>query len=322
MRLKGKHSADQTQEARSGDRGYHLPRGSGGKWSHDKVVGLLVFFPAVLVMVALTFYPIARVVGFSLYRVDVFLKHQQFIGMGNIIQVLRWPAFWSDVWHDVVFTGGSIVAETILGVLIALLLNRQFPGRDVTRSIVMFSYLVPVVVAALVWRFMLNDVVGIINYVIRAWNLPIPTTWFGAVSTAMPTVIGINVWKFFPFMVIVFLAQLQSIDLALYEAAKVDGANMWQEFKYITLPMLKPVIAIAAMLRTIWHFNDFVVIQLLTGGGPVGSTETPPIQIYNVTFKSWNLGKGAAIAVVMFAILLIMSVAYLKLYSWAQQEIS
>jgi multiple sugar transport system permease protein len=273
-------------------------------------------------MLALGLYPILRVLSFSLYKVDVFLKNQEFVGLDNLIKVITWDNFWNAVWNDVVFTLGSIAIQIILGILVATLLHRAFFGRDVARSVVMFSYLVPIVVAALVWKFMLNDIVGIVNHVIRTYNLPIPTTWFGAVGTAMPSVIMVNVWKFFPFMVLVLLAQLQSIDPVLYEAAKVDGSNAWQEFWFITLPMLMPVILIAAMLRTIWHFNDFAVIQLLTGGGPLASTETPPLMIYDIVFETWNLGLGSALAVVMFGILILMMLVYIRLFYWAQEQLN
>ena len=292
------------------------------KWTRDKTTGLLVFLPSVFVMLALGFYPILRVASFSLYDVDVFFNKQEFSGLDNLIKVLTWDDFWNALWNDIVITGSSIIIQIIISVFIAILLNRQFFGRNAVRGVVMFSYLVPIVVAALVWRFMLNDLVGIVNHVINTLNLPIPTTWFGAVATAKPTVIMIFVWKFFPFMVLVFLAQLQSIDPVLYEAAKVDGSSAWQEFRYITLPSLKPVILIAAMLRTIWQFNDFSIIQLTSGGGPLGSTETPPLLIYDIVFSSWNLGRGSAVAVVMFVILILMSFVYIRLYTRAQQQLT
>jgi multiple sugar transport system permease protein len=299
-----------------------IPKSKRSKWNRDKTTGLLVFLPSVIVMLVIGLYPILRVISYSLYDVDVFLNKQVFSGLDNLLKVLAWDDFWSALWNDLVITASSIIIQIIISVSIAVLLNRQFFGRNAVRGVVMFSYLVPIVVAALVWRFMLNDLVGIVNHVINAWNLPIPTTWFGAVSTAKLTVIGIFVWKFFPFMVLVFLAQLQSIDPVLYEAAKVDGSSAWQEFRYITFPSLKPVILIAAMLRTIWQFNDFSIIQLTSGGGPLGSTETPPLLIYDIVFSYWNLGRGAAVSVVMFVILILMSLVYIRLYNRAHQQLT
>ena len=304
------------------DKGFESSRKTPHKrWTKDRIIGLLLFLPAIVLMLALGLYPILRVVTYSLYKVDIFLTDQEFSGLENLIRVVTWNRIWKGVWNNVVFTGGSIIIQIILGIFVSLLLHRSFFGRNIARSIVMFSYLVPVVVTVLVWKFMLNDIVGIVNYVIKAYNLPIPTTWFSAVSTAMPSLIMVNVWKFFPFMVLVFLAQLQSINPELYEVAKVDGSNAWQEFWHITLPMLTPVIIIAAMLRTIWTFNNFELIKLLTDGGPLGSTETPPLIMYNVVFNTYDLGLGSSISVFMFLLLFMMSFVYIKLYYWSEEQL-
>jgi len=290
-------------------------------WNRDRVVGFLVFIPAFLTVVIIGVYPIIRVLGYSFFRVDIFFKKNVFIGLGNYIRVLQWSDFWSALQNDIVFTVSSIVLQLMIGLLVALLLHEAFPGRDISRSAILFSYLVPIVVAALVWRYMLNDIFGIMNYLVDISGLPIPKTWLSSPKTAMPTVIMINVWKFFPFMVITFLAQLQSISPTLYEAAKIDGSSRWQEFYFITLPALKPVIFIVLMLRSIWTFNNFDLIYLLTKGGPLGTTETPPLLIYRTVFGSYNLGKGAALAAIMFVLLAGLSIVYLKLYERAQAQL-
>jgi multiple sugar transport system permease protein len=156
----------------------------------------------------------------------------------------------------------SVGFQFALGLTVALLLNQEFPGRNITRGVLLFSYVVPVVVVALVWKFMLNDLFGIINHIIWELDLPIKTTWFSRPQTAMRTVILVTVWKYFPFFVIIFLAQLQSIPQELYEAAKIDGANQLQEFWHITWPLLRPVAIIGLLLRTIWTFNNFDMIAL------------------------------------------------------------
>ena len=292
------------------------------RWGHDRVVGFLLFLPAVFIMVGLVAYPIIRVLSFGLYKLNIFFTTKEFVGLDNYIKILQWPDFWADLKNAVIFTVGSVFFQLIAGLLVALLLNEDFPGRNIARSVILFSYLVPIVVAALIWKYMLNDIFGIVNYTINMLKLPIPTTWFASPDTAMPTLILFNVWKFFPFMVIVFLAQLQSIDPVLYEAAKVDGANRLQAFWYITLPSLKPVIFIALMLRTIWTFNNFEVINLLTGGGPMGTTETPALLIYRVTFGQYSIGTGAAISSIMSFLLLGLCVIYLRLYESAQTQLA
>ena len=174
---------------------------------------------------------------------------------------------------------------------------------------------------AIIWRFMLSDSVGILYSWIKVLNLPIPNTWFASPSTAMPTVIMITVWKFFPFMVINFLARLQSIDEQLYDAAKVDGANNWQTFRYITLPSLMPVIIIVLLLRTVWTFNNWDVIALLTNGGPVTSTTTLPILIYQTMFSQFSIGRAAAIAFLMMLVLLTVMYFYMRAYNRAEENL-
>ena len=292
-------------------------------WSrnHDIRVAYLVFLPCVIVVLALGIYPAARVLYLSLFRADIFFTYQDYVGLDNIQSVLHSPELWTAIKNDIRYTGYSVTIQLILGLTVALLLNQEFPGRNITRGVLLFSYVVPVVVVALVWKFMLNDLFGIINYIIWQLDLPIKTTWFSRPQTAMQTVIMITVWKYFPFFVIIFLAQLQSIPQELYEAAKIDGANQVQEFIHITWPLLQPVAIIGLLLRTIWTFNNFDVIALLTNGGPLGSTQTPPVLIHDVVFGQYALGRGAAMAAVLFVILIATSIIYIFFYHRAQRQL-
>lgn len=280
-----------------------------------------MFLPCVIVVLALGIYPAARVLHLSLYRADIFFTYQEYVGLDNIRSVLDSPELWTAIKNDIHYTAYSVGLQLVFGLAVALLLNQDFPGRNITRGVLLFSYVVPVVVVALVWKFMLNDLFGIINYIIWELDLPLETTWFSRPQTAMETVIMITVWKYFPFFVIIFLAQLQSIPQELYEAAKIDGANQLQEFWHITWPLLQPVAIIGLLLRTIWTFNNFDVIALLTNGGPLGSTQTPPILIHDVVFGQYALGRGAAMAVVLFVVLIITSVMYIFLYHRAQRQL-
>ena len=289
--------------------------------NHDIRVAYLVFLPCVIVILVLGIYPAARVLYLSLFRADIFFTYHDYVGLDNIRSVLQSDELWAAVKNDIQYTGYSVGFQFALGLVVALLLNQEFPGRNITRGVLLFSYVVPVVVVALVWKFMLNDLFGIINHIIWELDLPIPTTWFSRPQTAMRTVILITVWKYFPFFVIIFLAQLQSIPGELYEAAKIDGANQPQEFWHITWPLLQPVAIIGLLLRTIWTFNNFDVIALLTNGGPLGSTQTPPVLIHDVVFGQYALGRGAAMAVVMFVILIAASIGYIFLFNRAQRQL-
>lgn len=302
----------------------HSPAFASSTWAqnHDLRVAYLVFLPCVLVILALGIYPAARVLHLSLFRADVFFTYHEYVGLDNIRSVLQSNELWAAIKNDVRYTGYSVGLQFLFGLIVALLLNQNFPGRNITRGVLLFSYVVPVVVVALVWKIMLNDLFGIINHIIWELNLPIKTTWFSRPQTAMPTVILITVWKYFPFFVIIFLAQLQSIPQELYEAAKIDGANQLQEFWHITWPLLRPIAIIGLLLRTIWTFNNFDVIALLTNGGPLGSTQTPPVLIHDVVFGQYALGRGAAMAAVLFVILIATSAVYIFLYHHAQRQLS
>lgn len=296
---------------------------SGGSIKGNELVfALLLFIPGFLIILFLGTYPVINAFILSFQSKSIFQSSVSWVGLKNFVDILSSDKFWVAFKNTLVFTGGSVIFQTIIGLALALLLNQKFLGRNIFRGFVLFNYVVPVAVAALIWRFMLSDSVGIIYHTNKAWNLPIPNTWFASPKTSMASVIMINVWKFFPFMVIMFLARLQTIGLDLYDAAKVDGANNWQSFRFITLPMLMPVIVIVLLLRTIWTFNYWELIALTTSGGPLDSTVTLPILAYNVMFNEFSQGRAAAVAVLMMIILLISMVIYYKAYNWSEDKLS
>jgi multiple sugar transport system permease protein len=297
---------------------------SGGKvQGRDLAMALVMFLPAFLVLIFLGTYPIITALISAFQRRPLFNPDSvEWVGLDNFVSVFQHPQFWKAFSNDIVFTIAAISLQTLIGIGVALLLQQTFPGRNILRGLVLFSYVFPVAVAAIIWRFMLSDSVGILHHAIDAWNLPIPNTWFASPKTAMPSVVMVTAWKYFPFMVITFLARLQTIDVTLYEAAKVDGANALQRFWHITLPMLMPVIVIVLLLRTIWTFNNWEIVALLTQGGPVYSTITPPILVYNTLFKEFSLGRAAAISVLMTGVLLVAMVFYLRAYYRSEESLS
>lgn len=296
--------------------------GGGKVQGSDLVMALVMFMPAFLVLVFLGTYPIITALISAFQRRPLFDPTSvEWVGLDNFISIFQHPQLLKAFRNDIVFTIAAISIQTLLGIAVALLLQQKFLGRNILRGLVLFSYVFPVAVAALIWRFMLSDSVGIIHHIIDAWDLPIPNTWFASPKTAMASVVMVTAWKYFPFMVITFLARLQTIDVTLYEAAKVDGANALQRFWHITLPMLMPVIVIVLLLRTIWTFNNWEIVALLTQGGPAYSTITPPILVYNTLFKEFSLGRAAAISVLMTAVLLVAMVFYLRAYNRSEESL-
>ena len=278
----------------------------------DKTLGVILLMPAVVTVLLIGIYPIANVVYFSLNKWDILDPSGTFIWFKNFGYLFTTVDFWNSLKNSLIWTVGSVALQFGIGLALALFLNKKFFARDVYRGLVFFSYLVPTIVIAIVFRFMLNDVTGIIAIAFQ--KIGLRWGWFSSPKTSMMSVIIVNVWKYFPFVVVCILAQLQTIDQQMYEAAKIDGAGSLQQFRHITWPFILPVVFITLMLRTIWTIKNFDIIKLLTGGGPLDSTETLPILTYDTVFASFKLGRGSAIAVLMFIILLLASSLYLRLY--------
>ncbi len=276
--------------------------------------------PMILMIALLSFYPVLRVLSMSVRQQSLYGGDSSFVGVQNFMTLMAEPIFAQALWNNIVFGFGSLFAQLIIGLVVALVLNQQFYLRGAVRGTIMFSYLVPYVVAAITFRFMLSDATGILSYLINASGLPISSSPFGSRDWAMPAVIAVNTWKNFPFMVIVFLARLQGISQDLYEGASVDGARGYQKFLHITFPLLLPTILVVGMLRTIWNFNNFEVIFLLTSGGPLRMTLTFPILIHRYVFGEFSMGRGSALATIVLVLLLAMAFVYWKLYEKMQER--
>jgi multiple sugar transport system permease protein len=203
----------------------------------------------------------------------------------------------------------------ILGTAVAILLHQPFAGRSAARGLILFPYMMPAVSVVLVWMLMYNALYGVLNFFFMQLGLiEKPMAWLASPGSAMWAVILVGVWKYFPFVVIVVLARLQIIPQDLYEAARIDGAGALARFADITLPQLRDVLVVVALLRTIWMFNNFEIVFLLTGGGPLKSTMTLPILVYEQAFALYELGRGSAVAVAIFLFLVGVMFVYFRLF--------
>jgi len=289
----------------------------------DKVLGRLMLIPVIIMILIFEVYPVYKVFEYSLFQQKMLSTERTFVWFNNFMAIFRTPTFWNSFKNNIIWTIGVVGFQLIVGLLVALLINNKFPGRNIVRSLVLFSYIVPVVVTAIAFKFMLTGDYGILNYFLREiLHLNTPLAWFSNPSTAMFALIVVETWKHFPFMVIVFLAQLQSIDIQMYEAAKIDGATRFHEFRHITIPFLMPVIFMALIFRTIFEFKNFDLIYLITQGGPMNSTRILPIEIYKLTFDELSLGRGSAVAVIMFIMIMIISIIYIRFYEKSQSRLS
>jgi len=266
------------------------------------MLGYVLIAPSVILLVGLLGWPLVEAVILSFYKVNPMTLQSSFVGFDNYAAATADEAFWNALINNFIWLGGSLVLQISAGVGGALLLNRTFPGRSLARALILFPYLLPVVVTALVWQWMFDPLHGIVNEVFLRFGLQ-PHDWLGSMPEAMISVITVGSWRVFPFVVIAVLARLQSIPPQLYEAAAVDGASAFARFWDITVPELGRVLFVIVLLRAIWDFREFDLIFLMTGGGPVAGTTTLPILVYREAFSLFRTGHALAIAVIMLAIM-------------------
>jgi ABC-type sugar transport system permease subunit len=284
----------------------------------DRQLGILFLLPFVVVSCLFVVYPAAEAVRLSFYTKLPFQPAATFVGLDNFRYIFDDSLFWTALRQTALWTLASIALQVLLGLGIALLLNQALWGINVFRGLLLFPYLVPTVVIALIWRWMFNAEFGIVNALLHASGaVARPIYWLADPEWAMASTILLNVWKFTPFVVICVLARLQVVPPELYEAAEVDGAGAWRSLLAVTLPQLKIVLAVVIVFRTIWTFNKFEEIYLLTRGGPGTATFTLAVYAFEQATANVKLGAAAATGVVMLAILFGGSVFYLWL---ARQE--
>jgi multiple sugar transport system permease protein len=280
----------------------------------ERRLGILLILPTAAVMGVMILFPFAYAIWLSFFRKSSIVPGSSFVGFDNYIYLFKRGEFWQSFINGTIWTGISVGVTIAIGVALAVLLHQNFRGRSIVRGMILFPYMIPLIVATLLWQWMFNDLYGVTNHFLMSIGLiRTPISWFGNPFYAMVSCILITIWKFFPFVVIVILARLQTIPEELYEAAKVDGASAWQRFWTITLPQLKSVLIIVILLRVLWTYKNFDVIWMLTKGGPLISTQNLPIYAYKTAIPSMLMGRGAAIAVTIFVPLAVLGFLYLRI---------
>jgi multiple sugar transport system permease protein len=271
------------------------------RWLREEVIlGYGLLAPAILILAIMIGYPALSGIWFSFHNKMIGFADPRFIGLDNYAALIRDPAVWKSIGRSLNFAVTSVAFKLPLGLGVALLLNQNFRGRGLTRGIVLLPWSLPLVVSVLIWSWMYSDLFGIFNSLLmRARLISEPINFLGDPNLAMPSVIAVNIWRGFPFFAINLLAGLQSIPEDLYEAGRVDGASRWQLFRHITLPGLRTVILIITLLSFIWTINDFTSVWVLTRGGPGTATEVFPIVTYKIAFIGLEVGKAAALPVML-----------------------
>jgi trehalose/maltose transport system permease protein len=264
--------------------------------------------PALIALSLVTVYPLLSVLYLSLHRKLLLFDIAAFTGLDNYRFLLLDDRFWNALGNTAYFTVVSVSLELLLGLGIALLLNRSFRFRGIVTATVLLPWAVPTVVSARMWEWIYNTDFGVLNHL-----LGMKINWLGSPFWALNAAVFMDVWKTTPFVAIMLLAGLKMIPGDLYLAARVDGAGAWVMFRRITLPLLLPVIVVVLLFRTMDAFRVFDAVYVLTGGGPANTTETLSIYAYKVLFQTLQFGYGSALAIVVFLCVGVISLLYLRL---------
>lgn len=282
-----------------------------GALRKNTLLPIYFILPSVILIAFVNVYPFLSGLLYS-FQDGTLLKSESFVWFENYGRLFQMPEFWNAFRFSVIFAFFGVVGSYLVGLVLALLLNKDMPGRGFYRVALLVPWVLPSVVSIVGWRWMIGTQDSLANTVLGWFGIG-PILFLGTEKWAVFTVILIKIWRSFPFMMISLLAAIQTINQELYEAAHIDGANRWQAFRYITMPQLKTISVVCWILMTIWCFNDFDTIWLLTQGGPANATENLIVLAYKYTFTKNALGIGSAIAIVSLVLLMILAALLLRL---------
>ncbi len=289
-------------------------RARAGNWlDRERVLGPLFVGPAVVLLLLLVAYPFCIALYFSVSNAFIG-RPSHFVGLRNFINLWQSDAFRQTFQNAFVFTGVAVAFKLVLGISLAMLLNQQLWFKRLIRGAVLLPWVIPTALSTLGWWWMFNSLYSVINWTGIALGFMDPPgpNWLGQRYYAMTAVVAVNIWRGLPFFAICILAGLVSIPRELYEAAEADGAGANARFWLITLPLLKPVLAIVMLFSTIFTFSDFNIVYVLTRGGPINSTHLFATLTRQVGFESGRIGEGAAISLYLFPVLAFVVYAQLK----------
>jgi len=275
------------------------------------LVGFLL--PALLLVSAVSLYPVIDAFSLSLHATS-FTHETAFVGFANYLALARDPAVWTQLGNSLIYTVGSLVLVLPFSLALALLFNRRMPLRGLFRTIAILPWAVSQTITALLWSWILNSNFGVGTYMLQLL-LGHQVALLSAPGSAMAALILINVWASYPLATLLFLAALQTIPAELMEAAAVDGATFPARLRHVILPLIKPTALVLMIQLTLLYFNMVTLIYVLTGGGPLGATETIAVRVLKVSFEDWHLSTGAALGMILSIINLLFSLLYMRALS-------
>lgn len=284
------------------------------QWPESRV-GKVMVSPSLLLIFALAIYPLLYTLFISFTELNMVTGETQPRGFDNYIQAFTSGEFWNSIWVTLVFTFLSLIIQLPLGVLIALLLNQEFKGRWLLRSIVLIPWAVPTLVNSTLWSWIFNTQYGAINRLLVQFHLMDPNNpivWFDTPAKAMGVIVFADTWRMLPLYVLMLLASLQTIPKSQLEAATLDGAGVFSRFKNVILPLIKPMLLVVLVIRTMQALKVFDIIYMLTHGGPANGTMVVSFYIYNQSFSFMHFSYGAALAIIVAVISTLITVLYVK----------
>jgi multiple sugar transport system permease protein len=284
-------------------------------WTSETRLAYALILPSILVLAVFIFYPIANVLVMAFFHTNRLSRLERFVGFRNFRQVFRDPTFWTVTGRSLLWTVFAVAVKTTFGMVIALLLNVRYMGSRIARLLFIIPWASAAPISAMLWKWVYHPEFGLLNHTLKASRIWLnPPIWLGYPIPAFLACIWVDSWIGIPFMALMFLAGMQAIPEDLYESSFLDGAGRFQNFIYITLPSIAPIILIATLLSVLWTFNDFNTIYILTKGGPVGTTDILITDIYKNAFDYLQLNRASTMAFVTFVILAILSFIYARVY--------
>jgi multiple sugar transport system permease protein len=275
----------------------------------ESVFSWLMMAPPILFLVAFVGYPLCYGVFLSLQNRPV-AQPGVFVGLKNFTADVKDPVFWRVVANTFVYTGIATMLKMVGGLGLALAMNQQFRMKNVVRAVLLLPFIVPTVLSTVAWMWILDPAFSVLNWFMIALGAPKPgPSWLGNPILAMASIIFINTWRGLPFYGITLLAGLQTVPPELYEAATIDGASGWQRFRYVTLPLLQPIILIVTLFSVIFTFADFQLVYVLTHGGPQNATQLFATYAFDIGMGAGQLGLGASVALTMLPALALLILA-------------
>lgn len=282
--------------------------------TRERAFAIFLLTPCFVFVIVLAFYPIIYSFYLSLHKIILGIPSigQPFVAFENYRELFNDRVAMHSLLNTFIFVFSSTLLEILFGLVIALVINRHFRGRGLVRAAILVPWAIPTVVSSQMWRFIFNDNYGLLNYILSGSDTSAYTAWLAYPVSAFSAIVIADVWKTSSFAGLLILAGLQTIPDELYEAARMDGANAWQQFKKITLPLIKPALLIALLFRTMDAFRVFDLVFVMTQGGPADSTNVLQFYGYKKIFAEGLMGYGSTISVLVFVIVFIVAMLYIR----------